>query len=63
MESRLEREEREFAYRIFVTDCLGKICGLKTRYYDIVSEHPVETRSADDIIVDIRMKLAKIGGE
>lgn len=61
--ARLEQERREFAYRIFITDCLGHIIGLKTRWVDMINKKPVETRSAGEIIDNLKTKLAKIGGE
>lgn len=63
VESRLDENRREFAYRIFVTDCLGHLVGAKNRYYDMVTDKPVETRTADEIISNISNKLEKIGGE
>ena len=61
--ARLEQERREFAYRIFITDCIGHIIGLKTRWVDMINKKPVETRSAGEIIDNLKTKLAKIGGE
>lgn len=61
--ARLEQERRDFAYRIFITDCIGNIIGLKTRWVEMINPKPVETRSAGEIIDNIRNKLAKIGGE
>lgn len=61
--ARLETEKRDFAYRIFITDCIGHIIGLNERWVDMVNPKPVETRSAGEIIDNIRNKLAKIGGE
>lgn len=61
--ARLEQERREFAYRIFITDCIGHIIGLKTRWVDMINKKPVEMRSAGEIIDNLKTKLAKIGGE
>jgi len=61
--SRLEQEKRDFAYRIFITDCIGHLVGLKMRWEDMVTEAPEETRTADEVISSISEKLAKIGGE
>ena len=61
--SRLEKERRDFAYRIFITECLGHIVGLKTHYADMVSDKQEETRTADEIKDGIKAKLAKLGGD
>lgn len=61
--ARLEQERREFAYRIFITDGIGHIIGLKTRWVDMINKKPVEMRSAGEIIDNLKTKLAKIGGE
>ena len=58
--SRLDADVRDFAYRIFITDCIGKIIGLNERYYDMIQPKKIEeTRTADEIIGNIRSKLAK----
>ena len=46
-----------------MTDCLGHLVGLKTRYLDIVNPPPPEKRTAEEIKAHICGKLAKIGGE
>lgn len=61
--ARLEQEKREFAYRIFLSDCIGHLVGLNVRYVDLIDQKPVETRTAEQIKTDICAKLAKIGGE
>lgn len=57
----MERDWRDRAYRFYVTDALKAIGSLNIRYADIVN--PVkETRSAGEIINNLKDKLDKIGG-
>lgn len=47
-----------------MSDCLGHLVGLKTRYVDIVCPPPEETRAPEEIISNIRKKLSgNEGGE
>ena len=62
--ARYKAEQREMAYRIFVTDCL-RITTENTaalskegsyvskRYYDIINPPPVDDRTGDEIVLDI----------
>jgi len=64
--ARFEKEFRDLTYRVFVTDYLkgiGRFDG--QRYLDAVNSalKPVETRSADEIIDNIRSKLSQLGGD
>ena len=64
--AKLEEELRVVTYRIFVTDYLkgiGRFDG--ERYIDSVKSalKPVETRSSDEIIDNIRSKLSRLGGD
>ena len=52
---------REFSYRIYVTDALKVLGGLNIRFADLFK--PEETRTAGEIIGGIRNKLQKMGGE
>lgn len=59
--ARYNQNQREWVYRIYVTDSLKRIAGLNIRYADVFK--PKETRTADEIIDGIKDKLRRIGGE
>lgn len=61
--ARFKQEYREDAYRIYVTDSLKLIGRIDQRYYDFIKPEPVETRTADEIISNIKGKLIKLGGD
>ena len=56
--ARLAQQQRDWAYRIYVTDSLKYLAGLNIRYADLFV--PEETRTADEIIDGIRDKLQMI---
>lgn len=68
----LKKQAQEKAYRIYVTDALkaiaentAKYAGgsyMKARYFDAESPKPPETRTSDEIIGQMKMKIARIGG-
>jgi hypothetical protein len=60
-EARYNQYNRDFSYRIYVTDALKEIGGLNIRFADLFK--PEETRTAGEIIGGIRDKLQKMGGE
>lgn len=57
------KEMHERAYKIYVTDALQlltkKFGGeyLKNRFYDVIEPHIEETRTAEEVINNIRDKL------
>lgn len=55
--ARVEDDERDMIYRIYITEGLKAVSGLNIRYYDFVSETPVETRTGNEIIDHIKDKL------
>lgn len=65
--ARYQSQQRELAYRIYVTDCLriqlecvAQMGGQKLeidRFADVYYQKPVDNRTADDIIEGIRKKL------
>lgn len=67
------REQKDKAYRVYVTDALkmmtentAKYAGggyIKARYIDIIDPPPEETRTGDEIIAQMKAKLGQIGGE
>lgn len=59
--ARFNQNQREWAYRIYVTDSLKFLAGLNIRYADAFK--PEETRTADEIIEGVRGKLRQLGGE
>ena len=59
--ARCNQHQRDWAYRIYVTDGLKYLAGLNIRYADLFT--PKETRTADEIIGGIKDKLRQIGGE
>lgn len=53
-------------YRVYVTDCLRGIGGFSgARYIEAVSSlgKPVETRTGDEIILDIKTRINSLGKE
>ena len=68
----LKKQDQEKAYRVYVTDALktitentAKYAGgsyMKVRYFDVESPKPSETRTPDEIIGQLKMKIAQIGG-
>lgn len=60
----MEQEVQEYTYRIYVTDALKGLIHTNERYYDwITRPRKVETRTAEEIIDNIKTGLAKLGGE
>lgn len=61
--ARYQSQQRDFAYRIYVTDCLriisentAKMCGgsyITVKLADIINPKPVENRSGEEIAADI----------
>ena len=68
----LKKQDQEKAYRAYVTDALkiitentSKYAGgsyMKARYFDVESPKPPETRTPDEIIGQMKTKIARIGG-
>lgn len=59
--ARYNQNQRDWVYRIYVTDALKVLGGLNIRYADVFG--PEETRTADEIIDGIKDKLRQLGGE
>ena len=59
--ARYNQNQREWVYRIYVTDSLKHLAGLNIRYADVFK--PEETRTADEIIDGIKDKLRQLGGD
>ena len=67
--ARYQSQQRDLAYRIYVTDCLriisentANICGcsyITAKFADIINPKPVDNRTGDEIAADI-IKLAGI---
>lgn len=67
-----KKQDQEQAYRVYVTDALkaitentAKYAGgsyMKARYYDAENPKPVETRTGNEIIAQMKAKIARIGG-
>ena len=57
--SRFERESRETAYRIYVTNCLKMLCGNTgnapaMNFHDIIErKRNIDTRSGEEIAADV----------
>ena len=57
--SKANQQAKDTAYRVYVTDCLKLIAentgniSLKLRYYDIIQPKKADTRTGDEIVVDI----------
>lgn len=70
--ARFEQDAREKAYRVYVTDVLkilaentAKYSGgsyMKIRYYDLIRPKPEENRTPEEIIGNMKEKIARIGG-
>ena len=68
----LKKQAQEQAYRAYVTDALktitentAKYAGgsyMKARYYDLENPKPAETRTGEEIISQMKAKIARIGG-
>lgn len=58
--ARLKIEQREKAYRFYITDALKIIGGLNIRYADIVGPAQSDPRGAEQIKSDITAKLRKM---
>lgn len=68
----LKKQGQEKAYRVYVTDALKTITEntakyasgsyMKVRYFDAESPKPPETRTSDEIIGQMKIKIARIGG-
>lgn len=56
-----KKEEKTKAeiYRIYVSDCLRALINNDSnpRYIDMIKPQPIETRTADEIINDVKNKL------
>ena len=63
VKARYKENQRELAYRIYVTDALKAFGGLNARYYDFIDDTPPDNRTADEVIGGIRQKLTALGGE
>lgn len=58
--ARIEQENRDAVYRIYITDCLKAICGAKIRYADLIRKDNGTTEQNSEAIKD-RLKK-KLGG-
>ena len=56
--ARLEKERRDWAYRIYVTDALKYLASLNIRYADLFG--PEETRTAEEVIDNVKGKLRRL---
>lgn len=59
--ARYNQNQREWVYRIYVTDGLKHLAGLNIRYADVFA--PEETRTAEEVIEGVKNKLRQLGGE
>ena len=59
--ARYSQHQRDWTYRIYVTDSLKYLAGLNIRYADMFA--PEETRTAEEIIDGLSDKLRQLGGE
>ena len=60
--ARIEHENRDMAYRIYITDCLKGIFGAKVRYADLIyNENNLATEEDAEAIKDrLKKKLGAI---
>lgn len=61
--ARYKTQQRELAYRFYVTDALYYRWGLNAKYRDMIDDTPPDTRTADEVVDGIRNKLTALGGE
>lgn len=59
--ARYNENQRELAYRIYITDSLKAYLGLNIRYADLFT--PEETRTAEEVIDGVKDKLRQLGSE
>ena len=57
--ARIEIDDRDEAYRIYVTDALRAWIGTKVRYYDVVYKEE-DTRTSEDVKTGIFGKLKRM---
>ena len=57
--ARIEIDDRDEAYRIYVTDALRAWVGTKVRYYDVVHKEE-DTRTSEDVKTGIFGKLKRM---
>lgn len=61
-----KKEMHEKAYKIYVTDALQLLAKKfggeypKNRFYDVIEPHIEETRTAEEVIADIRDKITRL---
>jgi len=60
-QARYKQYERDWAYRVYVTDGLKVLGGLNIRYADLFK--PEEKRTAEEIVSSISEKLDRLGGD
>lgn len=60
--ARIEKENRDTAYRIYLTDALKSIGGLNVRYFDLISD-PVKEEDPDSIKNRLTEKLGRLQDE
>lgn len=53
--ARINQYQRDWAYRIYVTDALKFLANLNIRYEDLFA--PPETRTAEEVISNVKNKL------
>lgn len=61
VKARFNQLQRDWAYRIYVTDGLKHLAGLNIRYADIFA--PEEKRTAEEIIDGVKNGLRHLGGD
>ena len=59
--ARFEKERRDRAYRIYITDSLQLFLGLDKRYADMVSKAPIKNADPEEIKNRIGEKLDQLG--
>ena len=60
MKAKIEQDEQELAYKIYMTDSLKGIVGMKSRWIDLIDRKPVDNRTGDEIAVDVIQKAGLI---
>lgn len=56
--ARYSQYQRDWAYRIYITDGIKSFAGLNIRYADLFA--PEETRTAEEVIGGVKERLRKM---
>lgn len=61
--ARAHYEDRDEAYRVYISESLRAITGAKKSYQDLLDNGVDETRTSEEIVSHISDKLTQLGGD